>query len=120
MTAGASFVMRRLPPAGLEVAGPRRGALLGRASLSKVLQALLVGPFPASARPFIGGSTDTTVLDLVFGYNDFGRLFGHLLSRYRSGRARRVDPLGGIHVHVDRRREHRPHTGPRPLRGLRG
>ncbi len=37
---------------------------------------LAVALWPASARPYIGGSTDNTVLDLVFGYNGFGRLFG--------------------------------------------
>lgn len=35
-----------------------------------------VALFPASARPYIGGSTNNTVLDLVFGYNGFGRIFG--------------------------------------------
>ncbi|GAA2753985.1 ArnT family glycosyltransferase [Amnibacterium kyonggiense] len=37
---------------------------------------LVVAVWPASARPYIGGSTNNTVLDLVFGYNGFGRLFG--------------------------------------------
>ena len=32
--------------------------------------------WPASSRPYIGGSTDNTVLNLVFGYNGLGRLFG--------------------------------------------
>ncbi|WP_156364157.1 ArnT family glycosyltransferase [Curtobacterium sp. Leaf261] len=32
--------------------------------------------WPASARPYIGGSTNNTVLDLVFGYNGLGRIFG--------------------------------------------
>ncbi|MEU9309249.1 glycosyltransferase family 39 protein [Streptomyces sp. NPDC048256] len=31
---------------------------------------------PASSRPYIGGSTDNTVWDLVIGYNGFGRIFG--------------------------------------------
>lgn len=30
----------------------------------------------ASSRPYVGGSTDNTVLDLVFGYNGFGRVNG--------------------------------------------
>lgn len=30
----------------------------------------------SGAKPFIGGSTDGTALDLVLGYNGFGRLFG--------------------------------------------
>ena len=37
---------------------------------------LTVGLWPASSRPYIGGSTDNTVLNLVFGYNGLGRLFG--------------------------------------------
>ncbi|MCJ1714307.1 glycosyltransferase family 39 protein [Curtobacterium sp. VKM Ac-2922] len=32
--------------------------------------------WPADARPYIGGSTNNTVLDLVFGYNGLGRIFG--------------------------------------------
>ena len=35
-----------------------------------------VALWPAASRPYIGGSTNNTVLDLVFGYNGFGRLFG--------------------------------------------
>ena len=31
---------------------------------------------PAADRPYIGGSTDNSVLDLAFGYNGLGRLFG--------------------------------------------
>lgn len=31
---------------------------------------------PAADRPFVGGSTDNTVRDLVFGYNGFGRVSG--------------------------------------------
>ena len=32
---------------------------------------------PASARPYIGGSTTNSVLQLAFGYNGFGRLTGN-------------------------------------------
>jgi LPXTG-motif cell wall-anchored protein len=32
---------------------------------------------PASSRPYVGGSTDGTALDLVFGYDGFGRLTGN-------------------------------------------
>jgi 4-amino-4-deoxy-L-arabinose transferase-like glycosyltransferase len=32
---------------------------------------------PASARPYVGGSTDNSVLQLAFGYNGFGRLTGN-------------------------------------------
>jgi 4-amino-4-deoxy-L-arabinose transferase-like glycosyltransferase len=33
--------------------------------------------WPKSSRPYIGGSTNNSVLDLVFGYNGFGRLTGN-------------------------------------------
>ncbi|MDX6743005.1 ArnT family glycosyltransferase [Actinocorallia sp. A-T 12471] len=36
----------------------------------------VVALFPADARPYIGGSTDNTVWDLVIGYNGLGRIFG--------------------------------------------
>jgi 4-amino-4-deoxy-L-arabinose transferase-like glycosyltransferase len=32
---------------------------------------------PADARPYVGGSTNNTVADLVFGYNGFSRIFGN-------------------------------------------
>jgi 4-amino-4-deoxy-L-arabinose transferase-like glycosyltransferase len=32
--------------------------------------------WPAASRPYIGGSTDNTVLDLVFGYNGLARITG--------------------------------------------
>lgn len=37
---------------------------------------VIVDLWPASSRPYIGGSTDNTVWDLVIGYNGFGRVFG--------------------------------------------
>ncbi len=37
---------------------------------------LAVALWPASSRPYIGGSTNNSVLNLVFGYNGFGRLTG--------------------------------------------
>ncbi|WP_329597051.1 glycosyltransferase family 39 protein [Streptomyces pseudovenezuelae] len=37
---------------------------------------VIVDLVPASSRPYIGGSTDNTVWDLVIGYNGFGRIFG--------------------------------------------
>ena len=33
-------------------------------------------PDPASSRPYIGGSTDNTFMDLVLGYNGIGRISG--------------------------------------------
>lgn len=37
---------------------------------------LAVALWPTESRPYIGGSTNNTVLDLVFGYNGLGRIFG--------------------------------------------
>lgn len=36
----------------------------------------IVELWPASSRPYIGGSTDNSVLDLVLGYNGLARIFG--------------------------------------------
>ena len=36
----------------------------------------IVELIPASARPYIGGSTNNSVLDLIFGYDGLGRIFG--------------------------------------------
>jgi 4-amino-4-deoxy-L-arabinose transferase-like glycosyltransferase len=59
--------------------GRRIGQVLG-AGLAVVVAAgwwlLAVGLWPASSRPYIGGSTNNSVLNLVFGYNGLGRLFG--------------------------------------------
>src|SRR5262249_62123867 len=38
---------------------------------------LAVQVVPASARPYIGGSTDNSVLDLALGYNGISRILGH-------------------------------------------
>jgi 4-amino-4-deoxy-L-arabinose transferase-like glycosyltransferase len=37
---------------------------------------IVVDAWPASSRPYIGGSTNNTVLDLALGYNGFGRVEG--------------------------------------------
>ena len=37
---------------------------------------LAVWLWPADSRPYIGGSTNNSVMDLVLGYNGLGRLFG--------------------------------------------
>lgn len=60
----------------------RRRRMLGLgASLVAVLIAsgwwvAIVELLPASARPYIGGSTNNSVLDLIFGYDGLGRIFG--------------------------------------------
>ena len=37
---------------------------------------LLVDLWPTDSRPYIGGSTDNSFLDLVLGYNGLGRILG--------------------------------------------
>jgi 4-amino-4-deoxy-L-arabinose transferase-like glycosyltransferase len=37
----------------------------------------IVALWPASSRPYIGGSQNNSILDLLFGYNGFGRLTGN-------------------------------------------
>nr|WP_236809388.1 glycosyltransferase family 39 protein [Amycolatopsis albispora] len=63
-------------PAGL---GRRLLHLLG-AAVAVVVSAgwfiAVADLWPASSRPYIGGSTDNTVLDLALGYNGLGRIFG--------------------------------------------
>ncbi len=49
------------------------GAVLSVVSLSWLT---IVDLIPASARPYVGGSTDNTVLDLLLGYNGLGRVEG--------------------------------------------
>ncbi len=48
----------------------------------------------ASSRPFVGGSTNNTVWDLVFGYNGFGRIEGSSFGR--GGFAGSMNGAGGI------------------------
>jgi 4-amino-4-deoxy-L-arabinose transferase-like glycosyltransferase len=54
-----------------------RLAVLGAATL--IVSAswmVVVDLWPADARPYVGGSTNNTVLDLALGYNGFGRVEG--------------------------------------------
>jgi 4-amino-4-deoxy-L-arabinose transferase-like glycosyltransferase len=53
-------------------------AAAGALVLSSGWWVAIVELVPASARPFIGGSTDNSVLNLIFGYDGFGRLTGAL------------------------------------------
>ena len=58
----------------------RRLAGLAAAALTVVVTSgwwvAIVELIPASARPFIGGSTNDSVLDLILGYDGLGRIFG--------------------------------------------
>jgi 4-amino-4-deoxy-L-arabinose transferase-like glycosyltransferase len=53
---------------------------------------------PAADRPFVGSSTDNNILNLIFGYNGFGRLTGNETGRVGgvgSGAAGAADAAGG-------------------------
>jgi 4-amino-4-deoxy-L-arabinose transferase-like glycosyltransferase len=66
------------------VAGPpklgRRIAQLAVAAATLLVSAgwwvAIVTLWPASSRPYIGSSSDNSLLSLIFGYNGLGRLFG--------------------------------------------
>ncbi|MBN6038022.1 glycosyltransferase family 39 protein [Amycolatopsis sp. 195334CR] len=63
-------------PTGL---GKRLLHLLGAAAavvVSAGWYIAVVDLWPAASRPYIGGSTDNTELDLALGYNGLGRIFG--------------------------------------------
>ncbi|WP_433801393.1 ArnT family glycosyltransferase [Actinomycetospora sp. CA-084318] len=49
---------------------------LGAMLVSTGWYVLLVDLWPTSERPYIGGSTDNSFLDLVLGYNGLGRILG--------------------------------------------
>ncbi|MGI5487082.1 glycosyltransferase family 39 protein [Microtetraspora malaysiensis] len=57
----------------------RTGRLLAAGAALAVSSAwwmVVVDLWPEGSRPYIGGSTDNTVWDLVIGYNGLGRIFG--------------------------------------------
>ncbi len=60
---------------------PRRIGQLAWAGLAMLLSAgwwvAIVELWPASSRPYIGGSQDNSFLGLTFGYNGFGRITGN-------------------------------------------
>jgi 4-amino-4-deoxy-L-arabinose transferase-like glycosyltransferase len=66
------------------VAGPpkigKRILQLGAAAVTLVVSAgwwvAVVALWPASSRPYIGSTSDNSILSLVFGYNGLSRLFG--------------------------------------------
>ncbi|GIH99297.1 glycosyltransferase family 39 protein [Planobispora takensis] len=59
---------------------PRRFGRLLAAGAALVVSSgwwmLIVDLWPAADRPYVGGSTDNSVWDLVVGYNGLGRIFG--------------------------------------------
>ncbi len=68
-----------------------RLAVLGAVTLAvSASWMVVVDVWPADARPYVGGSTDNTVLDLALGYNGFGRVDGE--SQGPGGRAPNAGP----------------------------
>ena len=67
----------------------RRMAGVGVAALATIVSAgwwlALVILWPASGRPYIGGSQTNSILDLMLGYNGFGRLTGAEVGRVGGG-----------------------------------
>jgi len=57
---------------------------------------VIVDLIPASSRPYIGGSTDNTVWNLVLGYNGFGRIFGSSSSFGSTGNGASFGGTAGI------------------------
>ncbi|MDQ6696016.1 MAG: glycosyltransferase family 39 protein [Actinomycetota bacterium] len=63
---------------------PRLGRRIGQLAWASVALLVSAGWWvaiveltPASSRPYIGGSTNNSVFDVLFGYNGFGRLTGN-------------------------------------------
>jgi 4-amino-4-deoxy-L-arabinose transferase-like glycosyltransferase len=58
----------------------------------------IVALWPASSRPYIGGSQDNSILNLILGYNGFGRLTGNetgsVVGGGRTGGAGQWGPTG--------------------------
>jgi hypothetical protein len=52
-------------------------AAAGALFVSAAWWVAIVALWPASSRPYIGGSQDNSILNLIFGYNGFGRLTGN-------------------------------------------
>ncbi len=52
-------------------------AALGAMIVASGWWVAIVAAWPASSRPYIGGSQDNSILNLIFGYNGFGRITGN-------------------------------------------
>jgi 4-amino-4-deoxy-L-arabinose transferase-like glycosyltransferase len=86
------------------VAGPgtwrRRFLALLPATLSLLVSAgwwvAVVQLWPASSRPFVGGSQTNSVLELAFGYNGVGRLTGDETGQLGGGRGGAAGGFGGV------------------------
>ncbi len=61
----------------------------------------IVELWPASSRPYIGGSQDNSVLELIFGYNGFGRLTGEETGSVGGGNGGRWGSTGLLRMFSD-------------------
>jgi 4-amino-4-deoxy-L-arabinose transferase-like glycosyltransferase len=78
--------------------GKRIGQLLltgATMAVSGLWWMMLVDLIPASSRPYIGGSTDNSVLALALGFNGLGRLTGAESSGFGGGRGAGGSGRGG-------------------------
>ena len=68
---------------------PRRLLQVGGAAVAVVVSGgwylALVALWPAASRPYIGGSQTNSLLDLILGYNGFGRITGQEVGRVGGG-----------------------------------
>ncbi len=84
-------------------------AALGALIVSAGWWIAIVALWPASARPYIGSTTDNSILSLLFGYNGLSRIFGGSGPSGGGGGApggagrERVRRLGRTAAHVQRR-----------------
>ena len=63
---------------------------------------------PAADRPYVGGSQNNSILNLIFGYNGFGRLTGNETGSVGGGRCRR-EHVGPDRAHPALQRRVRQH-----------
>ena len=74
--------------------GPTRSSRAVRWLLSGGWWVAIVELWPASSRPYIGGSQDNSFLELTFGYNGFGRITGDETGSVGGGRGRAAAAAG--------------------------
>ena len=72
----ARGVPARRPAGARHADPPARASPASRWSPSSAAWPVAVSLWPAGSQPYIGGSTDGSVWDLILGYNGFGRLTG--------------------------------------------
>ena len=68
----------------------------------------IVELWPASSRPYIGGSQDNSILELTLGYNGFGRLTGNEVGSVGGGGGGTAGVGRDRHPAAVRQRDRRP------------